>query len=150
MFVFCTVLPLRLPALLLAGGLAGWYLAGGRAVTAGGEKSAAQPARRPTVRARTPVPRLRPHAQEAAPEEGGSEEEDEYIYNPLKLPLGWDGKPIPYWLYKLHGWAGRGGGCGDGAGSLHGQPAAAHGRSRSERASAPAAKPVSPYWFGGP
>ena len=31
------------------------------------------------------------------------EDEDEYIYNPLKLPLGWDGKPIPYWLYKLHG-----------------------------------------------
>jgi hypothetical protein len=31
------------------------------------------------------------------------EEEEEYIYNPLKLPLGWDGKPIPYWLYKLHG-----------------------------------------------
>ncbi len=28
---------------------------------------------------------------------------DERIYNPLKLPLGWDGKPIPYWLYKLHG-----------------------------------------------
>lgn len=25
------------------------------------------------------------------------------IYNPLKLPMGWDGKPIPYWLYKLHG-----------------------------------------------
>ncbi|XP_021773679.1 splicing factor SF3a60 homolog isoform X2 [Chenopodium quinoa] len=23
--------------------------------------------------------------------------------NPLKLPLGWDGKPIPYWLYKLYG-----------------------------------------------
>eukprot|EP01080_Neovahlkampfia_damariscottae_P010553 gene10553-3072_t len=23
--------------------------------------------------------------------------------NPLNLPLGWDGKPIPYWLYKLHG-----------------------------------------------
>lgn len=51
-------------------------------------------------------------------EEEESEEEDEYIYNPLKLPLGvfqavciqelkfsvgWDGKPIPYWLYKLHG-----------------------------------------------
>ena len=33
-----------------------------------------------------------------------SEDEDsEKIYNPLKLPLGWDGKPIPYWLYKLHG-----------------------------------------------
>ena len=32
-----------------------------------------------------------------------SDEEEDYIYNPLKLPLGWDGKPIPYWLYKLHG-----------------------------------------------
>lgn len=25
------------------------------------------------------------------------------IYNPLNLPLDWDGKPIPYWLWKLHG-----------------------------------------------
>lgn len=25
------------------------------------------------------------------------------LYNPLNLPLGWDGKPIPFWLYKLHG-----------------------------------------------
>ncbi|KAJ1919692.1 Pre-mRNA-splicing factor sap61 [Mycoemilia scoparia] len=31
------------------------------------------------------------------------EDDEEHIYNPLKLPLGWDGKPIPYWLYKLHG-----------------------------------------------
>ncbi len=32
------------------------------------------------------------------------ESEDEGpIYNPLNLPLGWDGKPIPFWLYKLHG-----------------------------------------------
>lgn len=31
------------------------------------------------------------------------EEEEERIYNPLKVPLGWDGKPIPYWLFKLHG-----------------------------------------------
>ena len=30
-------------------------------------------------------------------------DEEEEIHNPLKLPLGWDGKPIPYWLYKLHG-----------------------------------------------
>ncbi|CAD7952240.1 unnamed protein product [Amoebophrya sp. A25] len=29
-------------------------------------------------------------------------DEDRAIYNPLKLPVGWDGKPIPYWLYKLH------------------------------------------------
>ncbi|GAA5916436.1 hypothetical protein JCM5296_000056, partial [Sporobolomyces johnsonii] len=31
------------------------------------------------------------------------EDDEGRIYNPLKLPLGWDGKPIPYWLYKLHG-----------------------------------------------
>jgi splicing factor 3A subunit 3 len=31
------------------------------------------------------------------------EEEDTGISNPRNLPLGWDGKPIPLWLYKLHG-----------------------------------------------
>lgn len=31
------------------------------------------------------------------------EGEEEIIYNPKNLPLDWDGKPIPYWLYKLHG-----------------------------------------------
>ncbi|KIW86968.1 uncharacterized protein Z519_12433 [Cladophialophora bantiana CBS 173.52] len=37
-------------------------------------------------------------------EDSGSDSEgDEKVYNPLKLPLAWDGKPIPYWLYKLHG-----------------------------------------------
>jgi len=30
-------------------------------------------------------------------------DEEKPIYNPKNLPLGWDGKPIPYWLYKLHG-----------------------------------------------
>jgi splicing factor 3A subunit 3 len=39
----------------------------------------------------------------AADGAGEEDEEEERIYNPLKLPLGWDGKPIPYWLYKLHG-----------------------------------------------
>lgn len=41
-----------------------------------------------------------------APAGGDSDSEsdsDEKIYNPLKLPLAWDGKPIPFWLYKLHG-----------------------------------------------
>ncbi|GAA6012390.1 hypothetical protein JCM11491_004317 [Sporobolomyces phaffii] len=33
----------------------------------------------------------------------GDDDGEGRIYNPLKLPLGWDGKPIPYWLYKLHG-----------------------------------------------
>eukprot|EP00898_Chlorokybus_atmophyticus_P001824 jgi/Chlat1/2642/Chrsp178S02486 len=42
--------------------------------------------------------------EEAAPNQASdSDDEDETIYNPLKLPLGPDGKPIPYWLYKLHG-----------------------------------------------
>lgn len=40
-----------------------------------------------------------------APTAAGDEEADgeEKVYNPLKLPLAWDGKPIPFWLYKLHG-----------------------------------------------
>jgi splicing factor 3A subunit 3 len=46
-----------------------------------------------------------PSALNGGEDEGsGSEsDDDEKIYNPLKLPLAWDGKPIPYWLYKLHG-----------------------------------------------
>lgn len=38
-------------------------------------------------------------------EENDEDDEDDEgpLYNPLNLPLGWDGKPIPYWLYKLHG-----------------------------------------------
>lgn len=31
------------------------------------------------------------------------DDDNDVIYNPKNLPLGWDGKPIPYWLYKLHG-----------------------------------------------
>ncbi|KAI9807111.1 MAG: hypothetical protein M1825_005828 [Sarcosagium campestre] len=36
-------------------------------------------------------------------EDGSDSDGEEKIYNPLKLPTAWDGKPIPYWLYKLHG-----------------------------------------------
>lgn len=35
--------------------------------------------------------------------DGGLDDEQEHIYNPKDVPLGWDGKPIPFWLYKLHG-----------------------------------------------
>lgn len=35
-------------------------------------------------------------------EENESDDEDQFV-NPKGLPLGWDGKPIPMWLYKLHG-----------------------------------------------
>ncbi|KAH9909717.1 hypothetical protein F4778DRAFT_712358 [Xylariomycetidae sp. FL2044] len=41
------------------------------------------------------------HAMET--DEGDEGDDEERIYNPLKLPLAWDGKPIPFWLYKLHG-----------------------------------------------
>jgi len=50
--------------------------------------------------AKAPVAPANASAENGAAEE---EEEEERIYNPLKLPMGWDGKPIPYWLYKLHG-----------------------------------------------
>lgn len=43
----------------------------------------------------------RGEAAENGEEEG--EDGEEKIYNPLKLPLAWDGKPIPFWLYRLHG-----------------------------------------------
>jgi len=42
-------------------------------------------------------------------EKGGvEEEEEEEEEEPVRMtienyPIGWDGKPIPYWLYKLHG-----------------------------------------------
>jgi Splicing factor 3a, subunit 3 len=44
---------------------------------------------------------------EAVEDEGrdsdDSDDDDAPIYNPKGVPLGWDGKPIPYWLFKLHG-----------------------------------------------
>lgn len=39
-------------------------------------------------------------AEEEAMEE--SDDEDKKA-NPKNLPIGWDGKPIPFWLYKLYG-----------------------------------------------
>jgi splicing factor 3A subunit 3 len=35
--------------------------------------------------------------------EENSDDENQPIYNPKNVPLDWDGKPIPYWLFKLHG-----------------------------------------------
>jgi splicing factor 3A subunit 3 len=40
---------------------------------------------------------------DVAKDKAGDGEGEEKIYNPLKLPLDWSGKPIPFWLYKLHG-----------------------------------------------
>lgn len=33
----------------------------------------------------------------------GEDDEDEKLYNPLNLPIGVDGRPIPFWLFKLKG-----------------------------------------------
>ncbi|CAG0882097.1 unnamed protein product [Cyprideis torosa] len=41
--------------------------------------------------------------EESSASEGEGDDEEDIPYNPKNLPLGWDGKPIPYWLYKLHG-----------------------------------------------
>ena len=30
-------------------------------------------------------------------------EDNKKVFNPKNIPIGWDGKPIPYWLYKIHG-----------------------------------------------
>lgn len=46
---------------------------------------------------------MRQFWQEETQAESESDDDEQQIYNPLKLPMGWDGKPIPYWLYKLHG-----------------------------------------------
>lgn len=40
---------------------------------------------------------------EVSDDESEEDEDNDIPYNPKNLPLGWDGKPIPYWLYKLHG-----------------------------------------------
>ncbi len=52
------------------------------------------------------VPLASPEDESSAASSSGGEEldiSDRAIYNPLNLPLGFDGKPIPYWMYKLHG-----------------------------------------------
>jgi splicing factor 3A subunit 3 len=45
--------------------------------------------------------------QKSAEGDGDSDdsddEDDAPVYNPKNIPLDWDGKPMPYWLYKLHG-----------------------------------------------
>lgn len=41
--------------------------------------------------------------EEETTADGTGESGNDAIYNPLNLPLDWDGKPIPYWLWKLHG-----------------------------------------------
>jgi splicing factor 3A subunit 3 len=45
----------------------------------------------------------RANEDEKEEDEDDGDDDNKPIYNPLNIPLGFDGKPIPYWLYKLHG-----------------------------------------------
>ncbi|KAL0215120.1 hypothetical protein P9112_007304 [Eukaryota sp. TZLM1-RC] len=46
---------------------------------------------------------LHEHIRIESKKEVQLDEEQEVIYNPKDLPLDFDGKPIPYWLFKLQG-----------------------------------------------
>ena len=50
-----------------------------------------------------PIEEIRRRAEKKQKAESDSSDDEKPLYNPLNLPIGWDGKPIPYWLYKLHG-----------------------------------------------
>ena len=50
-----------------------------------------------------PAEELKKKAENKVKEESSDSENEKPAYNPLNLPIGFDGKPIPYWLYKLHG-----------------------------------------------
>jgi len=50
-----------------------------------------------------PVEELKKRSENKEKEESSSSEDERPAYNPLNLPIGYDGKPIPYWLYKLQG-----------------------------------------------
>lgn len=65
------------------------------------ERRSALTARERELELEEPAPELALTVEEGGAEEASDDEEK--LYNPLKLPMGWDGKPIPFWLYKLHG-----------------------------------------------
>ncbi|CAM9022666.1 hypothetical protein WICANDRAFT_36002 [Wickerhamomyces anomalus NRRL Y-366-8] len=55
------------------------------------------------------ISQLEKDEQLSSSEDESTNEQDENpdfkdgVYNPMNLPLGFDGQPIPYWLWKLHG-----------------------------------------------
>ncbi len=51
-----------------------------------------------------PIPLNQTQEEEANEDDAASDDEmDAKIWNPKGLPLDVTGKPIPYWLWKLHG-----------------------------------------------
>jgi SF3a60/Prp9 C-terminal/Replication stress response SDE2 C-terminal len=48
--------------------------------------------------------KIRQNGEESSEGDDDDDDDDDApIYNPKNVPLDWDGKPIPYWLFKLHG-----------------------------------------------
>ncbi|GMF97493.1 unnamed protein product [[Candida] boidinii] len=49
----------------------------------------------------------RPNDEDGSNADEDDDDEDDAnrddLYNPLKLPIGPDGRPMPYWLWKLNG-----------------------------------------------
>ena len=50
-----------------------------------------------------PIEEIKRKSEKKLKDESSESEDDRPPYNPMNLPIGWDGKPIPYWLYKLNG-----------------------------------------------
>jgi hypothetical protein len=50
-----------------------------------------------------PIEEIRRRSEKKQKAQTDSSDEEELAYNPRNLPIGFDGKPIPYWLYRLHG-----------------------------------------------
>jgi splicing factor 3A subunit 3 len=49
------------------------------------------------------MPSIRGTGSGGDDDDDDDDDDDGPVHNPLKLPLGWDGKPIPLWMYRLHG-----------------------------------------------
>ena len=50
-----------------------------------------------------PIDQIKNKSEKKLKDESSESDDDRPPYNPMNLPIGWDGKPIPYWLYKLNG-----------------------------------------------
>mmetsp|Transcript_23912 Transcript_23912/g.42342 ORF Transcript_23912/g.42342 Transcript_23912/m.42342 type:complete len:162 (+) Transcript_23912:1338-1823(+) len=50
-----------------------------------------------------PIEEIKRRSEKKQKAQSDSSDDEEPVYNPRNLPIGYDGKPIPYWVYKLHG-----------------------------------------------
>lgn len=50
-----------------------------------------------------PIQEIKRRSEKKQTAKSDSSDDEEPVYNPRNLPIGYDGKPIPYWVYRLHG-----------------------------------------------